>query len=77
MRTVYLSEELEQIEFAKRAAKCFQENAKFRSYTDGGEIQPGGLLALRWGLGDDCVLVLKLDEAHVPVNYQQLAKAVT
>lgn len=68
---VHLSDELAQIEFAKSAAEYFAAHPAKASY---GEIAPGQLLALRWGLGDDCVLVLKLDELHVPTNYAQLVR---
>jgi len=71
---VNLSDELEQIEFAKQAAALFATDEKKSSY---GEINPGGFIALRWGLGDDCVLVLKLDEFHVPTNYAGLVRQVT
>jgi len=62
---------MEEIAFAKRAAACFLEKPNVCTYTDG-EILPGCLIALRWGLGDDCVLVLKLDESHTPANYHEL-----
>jgi len=75
MRMVYVSKELEQIEFAKRAAEAFAKNEKLASYTDG-EIIPGCFFALRWGLRNDCVVVFKLDCAHVPTNYQELVRAV-
>jgi hypothetical protein len=39
-----------------------------------GEIEPGCWLALRWGMGKDCVLVLKLDEFEQPVNFQNIIK---
>ena len=71
MRMTYLSEEKELQEFAIRAAKHFEENQQHRSYSDK-EIEPGCLLAMKWGCGDDCVLVLKLDEFFEPVNYQNL-----
>ena len=61
------------MEFAKDAAKHFAENPSHSSY---GDIKPGSLIALRWGLVDDCVLVLKLNSEHIPVNYQQLIKTV-
>lgn len=72
MRGVNVSEEIEQIEFAKRAAKHFSDNQRHYTFSDGGDIMPGCLLAMRWGLGDDCVLVMKLDDYHVPTNYHQL-----
>lgn len=73
MRMTYVSTELEQIEFARKAAEDFALHPKHWSFTDG-PIEPGALLALRWGLGDDCVLVLKLDDSFTPANYQQLVR---
>ena len=63
--------ETEKLEFAKRAARHFEENKNHWSY---GDIGPGNWLALRWGLGDDCVLVIKQDENEVAVNYGQAIK---
>ena len=73
MRMTTRADELEQLAFAEKAAADFKANPKHYSYTDGA-IKPGALLALRWGLGEDCVLVLKLDDSHEPTNYQQLAR---
>jgi hypothetical protein len=68
---VYMSQEEAQIRFAKEAAKDFAEHSEHISF---GSAEPGSFLALRWGLGGDCVLVLKLDEDFIPTNYQQLVK---
>jgi hypothetical protein len=73
MRMVYIGDEREQQEFAERAAKKFAGNEDLTTYTDE-DIAPGCLFALRWGLGDDCVVVFKLDDFHVPTNYQELVK---
>lgn len=70
-RMTTLSDELERIEFAKRAAKHFAEKPEHWSF---GDMKPGDFLALRWGLGDDCVLILKLDPDFQPVNFQQLIR---
>jgi hypothetical protein len=64
-------EELARLAFAEKAAEDFIKNPKHWSY---GDLTPGSLLAIRWGMGEDCVLVLKLDEYHENVNYQQLAR---
>lgn len=60
MITVKVEEEMERIRFADRAARYFALHPECQSFSDA-DISPGCLLALRWGLGDDCVLVLKLD----------------
>lgn len=74
MRHVYMNDEKERIEFAERAAKHFAANPKHWSFTDE-DIAPGVLLALRWGLGNDCVAVLKLDSEFTPVIYGNLIGA--
>ena len=71
MRTVKVEEEMEQIRFAERAARYFALHPECQSFSDA-DISPGCLLALRWGLGDDCVLVLKLDPHFEPTNYQNI-----
>lgn len=73
MRMTYVSQELDRVEFAKKAAEYFAKDPKNRSY---GELTPGSLIGIRWGMGDDCVLVLKLDEDFEPVNFQQAVKHV-
>jgi hypothetical protein len=73
MRMIYLEYEKKQQDFAIRAAKHFVKNKEHASYSDG-EIEPGCLLALRWGAYADCILVLKLSENHIPTNYQQLVR---
>jgi hypothetical protein len=70
MRQVHESALLEELAFAKRAAEKFAAEPGVSSFTDS-EIERGAFLALRWGLGDDCVLVLKLDDIHTPTIYAQ------
>lgn len=67
-RSTNIEEELKVIEFVKKAAKNFAENPHHASY---GEIGGDNYIALRWGLGYDCVLVLKQDEYWEPRNYTQ------
>lgn len=70
MRQVHESDLLEELAFAKRAAEKFASDPSMHSFSDA-EIERGKFLALRWGLGDDCVLVLKLDDIHTPTIYAQ------
>ncbi len=63
--------ETARMDFAKKAAEHFASNPKHSSF---GDIEPGAFIALRWGLGDDCVLVLRLHEDEEPVNFQQIIK---
>jgi hypothetical protein len=71
MRSVYSSDIKQEFEFAEKAAAHFAAHPEHSTYTDG-EIVPACFFAVRWGLGDDCVVVLKLDENHTPTNYQNL-----
>ena len=73
MRTVKVEEEMEKISFAERASRYFALHPECLSFSDA-DIVPGCLLALRWGLGDDCVLVLKLDDHFEPTNYQNIIR---
>ena len=60
-------------DFAEKAAKHFSAHSEHTSFTDG-DIEPGCFLAIRWGLGGDCVLVLRLDADHIPTNYMNLIR---
>ena len=75
MRIVNIHEEKEQERFARSAGIYFAENPKCTSYTYK-DIVPGCFIALRWGAGNDCVLILKLDEWHEPAVYQQFITEV-
>lgn len=70
MRHVHESDLLDELEFAREAAAKFASNPKLFSYSRS-ELQQGEFLALRWGLGDDCVLVLRLHDVHAPTIYAQ------
>lgn len=73
MRLVYSSDIRGELEFANRAAAHFATHPKHSTYTDS-EIIHGCFFAVRWGMGEDCVVVLKLDESHMPTNYQNLVR---
>jgi len=62
----------EKIEFANKAAKHFSEHPEHSSFTEG-KIEGGCLFGLRWGLGDDCVLVFRLDYDE-PLNFTNIIK---
>lgn len=70
MRQVHESDIVEELAFARRAARRFADDPELYSFTDE-EVKRGCLLALRWGLGKDCVAVLKLDDTHQPTIYAQ------
>ena len=70
MRGVWPHEQDEERAFADKAAKHFAQNPGHFTY--GGDVKPGDMLALRWGLDNDGVVVLKLSEDYTPVNYYGL-----
>jgi len=70
---VNLKTEIERQNFATEAAKDFAAHPEHATY---GKIGAGEYLALRWGLDNDCVLVIKQDEFSEAVNYQQLVREV-
>lgn len=73
MRMTTVRQDGEQAEFAVKAAQRFAEDSNLATY---GDVKPGGYLAIRWGIGGDCVVVVKLDDHHEPTNYQQIVKGV-
>ena len=62
---------LEEVDFAKKAAEHFEQHPKHWSF---GDLKEGTFLALKWGLGNDAVLVLKLDDIAEPVVYGNMIK---
>jgi hypothetical protein len=73
MRSTNLKEEAELRAFAIKAAAWFADDPEGATF---GAVAPGEFLALRWGMGGDCVLVTRLCADFEPVNYQQaIAKA--
>jgi len=68
---VRIEDEKEEREFALRAATAFDADEHLVSYTDG-DIKAGCFFALRFGADEDCVVVMKLDEFHEPINYQNI-----
>lgn len=73
MRMVNVNGIEEELAFAKKAAERFKADPKLITFSNNGPT-PGEYMALRWGMGDDCVVVVKLDEYHVPTNYQNLVR---
>lgn len=75
MRTVCPNEVDAEIAFAREAATHFAKHPEHNTYS-AGDIEPSCFLAIRWGLCDDCVVVVRLDEAHVPTNYMGIVRQV-
>ena len=74
MRIFNELDENEKLAFAKAAAKHFARSPNHRSFSLS-DIVPGCYIALRWGLMDRSVLVLKLDDAMDPVIYPEIIHA--
>jgi hypothetical protein len=60
--------ENDKLDFVEGVKKKFDEQPWLAA---DGDLSPGSYFAMRWGMGDDCILVLKLDEDHRPEVYQQ------
>jgi hypothetical protein len=71
MRMTSVAAEAEVTRFAERAAKRLGSDSALSTYTDG-PIKQGDLFAIRMGMGDDCVLVFRLDSEFEPVNFAQI-----
>ena len=69
-RHVYIAAERERQDFAERAARHFKANPQHYTYADE-SLVPDAWFAVRWGLGDDCVLVFKVGDEE-PVIYGEL-----
>jgi hypothetical protein len=66
---VRLDEDAEVDDFAKRAAACFEASPHAATYTTW-DVAEGCLMGVRWGAGNDCVLVVRLDAGFEPTCYQ-------
>jgi hypothetical protein len=73
-RMTTVQQDAEQAEFAVKAASHFAAHPEHSTF---GDTEPGSYLALRWGMGEDCVKVVMLDNNHEPTVYQQIIKKVT
>lgn len=71
MRGIDIEEENKRQAFAKEAAEWFRTNPKGRTFTNG-PLAPGKWLAIRWGAGEDCVVVLRIHEYEEIVNYTNI-----
>ena len=73
MQMTSLSERKEKDQFAERAARYLKENPEKYSYTDG-EIKQGEYFGIRFGMGNDCVVVFLIGDEVL--NYQQILDEV-
>lgn len=58
--------------FAKEAAVHFKKNPNHWTYTSG-QITAGEFFAMKYGSGEDCVVVFRIGEDE-PLNYQNIMK---
>lgn len=70
MRQYQETEETERLEFARKAAKHFEENPLSVTFSKNGP-ENGEFMALRWGGGNDCVVVFRVHEYEDIINYAQ------
>ena len=73
MEHVTIEERSEQDEFALKAAEWFAEHPGGHTFTLG-DVKPECLLGIRWGLGGDCVVVVRLHEYATVLNYTNIIK---
>lgn len=66
MRIVSVAKTGEEIAFARRAVTHLSEHPSHYTFAEG-DPAPGGLFAIRWN--PFTVLVVKLDETHIPACY--------
>lgn len=71
MNHIFMSELQEEVDFVKRAAEAFKADSTLFTWTDEGP-KKGCFMGLRWGADGDGVVVVKLDDSHVPTNYQRV-----
>lgn len=71
MDMMNMEEQEDKLAFVKEAAGLFSVNSRCRSYTRDG-IKPGALFALRFGMGEDCVVVFRIDEDFPVENFQNI-----
>ena len=74
-RMTTLSQETDIIAFAEEAASFMSKNPDCHTYTRSGHILFGELLAMRWGLDGDCIMIARFDENFEPVNFQGIIRA--
>jgi len=73
MEVICLKNYSEEVEFAKRAGRHFAENSNHHTFTDC-DIDESTFLAVRWGLLEDCVVVIKRNKNHKPKIYEGLGR---
>lgn len=60
-----LNEEFEKIALVQAAKEAFDKDPKLATFSIG-DVVEGSLFAVRWGLDNDCIMILKIDESTEP-----------
>ncbi len=66
IRATSLDEQRAMLAFVEKAAKSFSKEPRQCTY---GTMEPGSWLAIRWGLMDRGVMVVKLSDDFEPRNF--------
>jgi len=72
-RMTHLEEEEKLLFFITKAKEAFEKNPAYATFTEKCLV-PGCLFAMRWGMGNDCILVFKVSEDFEPINFQGAIK---
>lgn len=70
MQMIRLSDQQERNAFALKAATWFTNHPEHYTF---GDLEPGSWFGMRFGVGEDCVVVFRIGDEE-PVNYQQLIR---
>jgi hypothetical protein len=70
-RVIYMNELENELKFMRDAAKHFAEHPEHSTF---GDLKEDSLLAIRWGMGDDCILVTKIEDREPRVYAQVIEK---
>lgn len=62
-RTTSIEDEEARVAFVKEAARMFKADERLATF---GDLTPGSLLAIRWGMHDRSIMVVKLDAEDTP-----------
>ena len=72
MRHTTIEAELEIHAFVRDAAEAFAKDIRLSSWRRKDFIEDDCYMALRWGIGEDCIVVIKVDSTFSPVLYAQV-----
>lgn len=71
MQRANIEETLAELRFVNEAAKMLGSNKEMCTF---GEIEPGQLFALRWGMDNNGIVVFKIAEEYPIKNYANVIK---